>query len=262
MTEERGPRSGVRAPREGRAGPARYCLAVAVRSLRWPIAIALALSAVFLAVLLLLRFADPPGSTLMLGRRLAGTEIAQHWVPLEAVSPALIRAVIASEDGRFCRHRGVDVAELDAAIEKAERTGDPVVRGASTITMQVAKNLFLWPGRSTLRKGLEILMALAIEQVWSKQRILEVYLNLAEWGPGVFGIEAAARHHFARPAHRLGEREAALLAVALPNPHERTAGRPGPGMVRLAGVIEARARLIGPRIDCIPLLTRGRAAVR
>ncbi|MEQ1717534.1 MAG: monofunctional biosynthetic peptidoglycan transglycosylase [Hyphomicrobium sp.] len=185
------------------------------------------------------RYVDPPVSALMLQRRLTGEGYQQTWVPIEAVSPQAVRAVLVAEDGRFCQHWGVDVYAIESAIERA---GEGTPRGASTISMQVAKNLFLWPSKSYVRKVLEVPLTFAIETVLPKKRILEIYLNIAEWGPGVFGIEAAAQHHFAKPAFRLSEREAAQLAVSLPNPLRRDAGDPGPGTRRLAGLIQARAR--------------------
>lgn len=203
----------------------------------------------FLVVLFAFRFIDPPGSMLMLMQRIEGRTITQKWVSLESISPHLIRAVIVSEDGQFCRHRGVDFKELAAAMEKVERGEE--VRGASTISMQVAKNMFLWQDRSYLRKGLEIGMTLVMEQFWSKPRVLEIYLNIAEWGPGIFGAEAAARHHFGKPAARLTEREAALLAAALPSPIERAAGRPRPQHLRLAGVVERRMRTFRQSSVCL-----------
>lgn len=193
--------------------------------------------AVTLAAIALFRFVDPPGSMLMLSQRLGGGEVDQRWVALSEISPQVVRAVVASEDGRFCRHFGIDPREIAAAIERAR---DGVPRGASTITMQVAKNLFLWPSKSYVRKALELPLTLAIELMWSKARILEVYLNIAEWGPGVFGIESAARYHFSKPARSLSRAEAALLAVSLPNPISRDAGDPGGGLRRLAKMIEAR----------------------
>lgn len=193
--------------------------------------------ALTLAAIALFRFVDPPGSMLMLSQRLGGGEVDQRWVALPEISPQVVRAVVASEDGRFCRHFGIDPREIVAAIERAR---DGVPRGASTITMQVAKNLFLWPSKSYVRKALEVPLTLAIEVMWSKARILEVYLNIAEWGPGVFGIESAARYHFSKPARSLSRAEAALLAVSLPNPISRDAGDPGGGLRRLARVIEAR----------------------
>ena len=183
----------------------------------------IAFAGAVLVLIILYRWVDPPASTLMLGQRLAGTPIVQRWVPLTRISPNLPLAVILSEDARFCRHAGVDWGELREAIES---TGDGVARGGSTISMQVVKNLFLWPSKSYLRKAIEIPLAYLIEVAWPKQRILEIYLNIAEWGPGVFGAEAAARYHFRKPAALLGPREAALLAVSLPNPFERDAGAP------------------------------------
>jgi monofunctional biosynthetic peptidoglycan transglycosylase len=203
------------------------------------------------ALFLVLRFVDPPTSAVMLAQQLSGQRIDQRWVPLERISPNLIRAVIISEDGQFCRHRGIDIKELEAELARAERTGDDALRGASTISMQVSKNLLLWSGRSYLRKGLELALTVVMELIWPKPRILEVYLNIAEWGPGIFGAEAAARRHFGKAAALLGPREAALLAAALPNPIERVAGRPGPGMRRLAALIEGRTRGIGDRAACI-----------
>jgi monofunctional glycosyltransferase len=173
----------------------------------------------------------------MLGQWLTGTRIEQRWVPLSRISPYLQRAVITSEDGRFCRHHGVDWSEIEEAIERAR---DGIPRGGSTISMQVVKNLFLWPSKSYVRKALEVPLSFAIELAWSKRRILEIYLNIAEWGPGVFGAEAAARYHFGKSAAALTPSQAALLAVSLPNPIERRAGAPGPGTLRLATTIHAR----------------------
>jgi monofunctional biosynthetic peptidoglycan transglycosylase len=194
------------------------------------------------------RIIDPPGSTLMLLRMLGGTWVERTWVPIERISPNLIRAVIVSEDGRFCDHWGIDVEAMREAIR---RSGDAVPRGASTISMQVTKNLFLWPSKSYLRKIVELPLTVLIELVWPKRRILEIYLNIAEWGPGIFGAEAAARHHFRKPASRLSEREAALLAASLPNPVRRDAGDPGPATSRKARVVQARMHMSGPVAACV-----------
>jgi monofunctional biosynthetic peptidoglycan transglycosylase len=216
------------------------------------VASAAAVGVVVAAVLLLFRYVDPPGSMLMLGQWLSGTRIEQEWVSLDRISPNLVRAVIASEDGAFCRHAGIDFDELNAAMEDAIDRSDAIVRGASTITMQVAKNLFLAPTRSLARKGVEMGLAVAMEAAWPKRRILEIYLNIAEWGPGVFGAQTGAQHHFKKPAARLRASEAALMAVALPNPRLRRPGRPGPGLQRLATTIEARVRAMGPaRVACV-----------
>ncbi|PPC98850.1 MAG: monofunctional biosynthetic peptidoglycan transglycosylase [Hyphomicrobium sp.] len=205
--------------------------------------IAVGVAAVWLAAIVVLifayRFIDPPLSSLMVQQRLSGQEITQDWVPLELISNNVVRAVMLSEDGRFCQHSGVDFEEMQNAIERA---GDGTPRGASTISMQVIKNLFLWPSRSYVRKVIEIPMTWLMELVWPKRRIMEVYLNIAEWGPGIFGVEAASQFHFNKSANRLNEREAARLAVALPNPMLRDAGDPGPKTRRLASDIQARMR--------------------
>lgn len=202
---------------------------------------ALCLSWVVLVVVLIAAYAvfDPPLSMLMLRQKLSGQPITQYWVRVEDVSPLVVRAVLVSEDGRFCQHGGIDYDEIQNAIDRAQG-GTP--RGASTISQQVIKNLFLWPSRSYLRKAIEVPFVYIMETLWSKRRIMEVYLNIAEWGSGIFGVEAAAQFHFGKSARRLGEREAAQLAVALPNPASRDAGDPGPRTRRLASLIQLRAR--------------------
>lgn len=190
-----------------------------------------------------------PVSTVMLWRRMTGEPVHRIYVPLSRVSSNLKRAVIIAEDGRFCTHYGVDFAEIQNAFENADDLGE--VRGASTITQQVAKNLFLWPGRSYLRKALEFPLALWIDLVLSKQRILEIYLNVAEWGPsGQFGVEAGARYAFGKSARDLSRYQAALLAAVLPNPHDRNATHPGPGLRRLAGLYVARVRRSAGAASC------------
>jgi monofunctional biosynthetic peptidoglycan transglycosylase len=185
----------------------------------------------FVFLLFLYKVANPPGSMLMAYETLLGNEVEHNWVPLEAISPNLIRAVIVSEDGKFCRHWGVDWVAIGHAIDQAGLDGP---RGASTISMQTVKNLFLWNSRSYVRKALEIPMTYAMELAWSKSRILEIYLNIAEWGPGVYGAEAAARYHFRKSAARLTADEAARLAAALPDPLGRDAGNPGHTTARVA----------------------------
>ncbi|MFJ5368792.1 monofunctional biosynthetic peptidoglycan transglycosylase, partial [Bosea sp. CER48] len=152
-----------------------------------------------LAAAILLYRVVPVPSTLMLARWLTLRPVERQWVPLDQISPNLIRAVIAAEDQRFCSHRGVDWIELNAVLDDE----DGPSRGASTLTMQTAKNVFLWPGRSYIRKGLEIPLAMAIDFAWGKQRVIEVYLNVAEWGHGLFGAEAAAQRYFGKPVARL-----------------------------------------------------------
>lgn len=202
------------------------------------------------AVIFLYRFIDPPFSTLMAAKKLTGQNVKYQWVPLERISPHLVRAVVTSEDARFCRHRGVDWAEVEDALERAEETGKGP-RGASTIPMQTIKNLFLWQSRSYVRKAIEIPLAYVASFAWPKPRMVEIYLNIAEWGPGIFGAQAAARHHFRRDAAKLTRAQAAQLAAALPNPHVRNAGRPGPRTRALARRIQARARKGGAPLNCI-----------
>jgi monofunctional glycosyltransferase len=204
-----------------------------------------------IAVMLLIvayRFINPPFSMLMAQQFLTGTAIHKQWVPIERISPNLTRAVIVAEDGRFCDHWGVDLIEAANAIRRAS---DGYPRGASTITMQVAKNLFLVNTKSYLRKMVEIPLTFAIELAWPKWRILEVYLNVVEWGPGVFGAEAAAQSHFGRSADGLSARQAAQLAVSLPNPIVRDAGSPGPRTAHRASVIQARAARTREASACV-----------
>ncbi len=182
-----------------------------------------------------------PISALMAWRWITGSPVQRTWVDLKTMSPALPRSVVASEDAKFCSHRGIDWDSLQNAIEDAQ--DGEVSGGGSTITQQVAKNLFLWSGRSVIRKGLEIPLAMWVDLVLSKQRILEIYLNIAEMGPsGQFGAQAGAEYAFNRPASSLSAREAALLAAILPNPVTRSARTPGPGVRRLAGTYMARAQ--------------------
>jgi len=204
--------------------------------------------ALVFALILLYRFLNPPTTTLIAYQWLSGTRIEQSWVPIEDISPNLLRAVVVSEDWGFCDHYGIDLVAIEQALEQAGEGSVP--RGASTISMQVVKNLFLSQSKSYLRKAVEIPLTFVAEGVWPKSRMLEIYLNIAEWGPGVFGAEAAARHHFSKPAARLSEREAALLAAALPNPILRDAGDPGTRTARKASVIQSRMRAAGPVADC------------
>lgn len=199
-------------------------------------------------LILIYRFLNPPVTTFMLGDYLSGSSVTQSWAPIERISPNLVRAVIGSEDFRFCAHPGIDFKEIEHAIETA---GDGIPRGASTISMQVTKNLFLSSSKSYLRKAVELPLTFLIELFWPKSRIIEVYLNIAEWGPGVYGAEAAAQYHFGKSAAKLSEGEAALLAVALPNPAMRDAGDPGPMTRKLASAIQSRMRNLGSAADCI-----------
>ena len=220
----------------------------AFRVLRGIIVATVALMLLPYVIAPLYRVVDPV-STLMLWRRATGARVERIWMPLSAITPALPRAVIAAEDGRFCVHRGIDFGELRAAIEDADELSE--MRGGSTVAQQTAKNLFLWQGRSVVRKALEFPLALWLDLVLGKRRLMEVYLNIAEWGPdGEFGAEAAARSAYGKPARDLSSHEAALLAAILPNPRLRSAGRPGPGVRRLAGIYEARAGRL-TSADCV-----------
>lgn len=202
------------------------------------------IAAAWLALVLLLivtyRFVNPPVSELMLQRWAFGQDTQHQWVNFEDMSPNVVRAVLVSEDARFCEHNGIDYEAIEDAVADA---GSGKMRGASTISMQVVKNLFLWPSKSFLRKAIELPLTYVLELVWPKRRIMEVYLNIAEWGPGIFGVETASRFYFKKHAKNLNEREAARLAVALPNPLTRNAGKPGPGTRRLASAVQVRMRL-------------------
>lgn len=182
-----------------------------------------------------------PVSTLMIWRWITGATVSRTWVDLKAMAPAMPRSVVGSEDARFCSHHGIDWDSLQSAIEDAQ--DGEVSGGGSTITQQVTKNLFLWNGRSFIRKGMEIPLAMWIDLILSKQRILELYLNIAEMGPtGQFGAEAGSQYAFGRSVTSISAREAALLATVLPNPVTRSAKTPGPGLRRLAARYMARAQ--------------------
>jgi monofunctional glycosyltransferase len=200
--------------------------------------LALALFCVFIALVVVYSFA-PPVSTLMVGRLVIGKSYQRVYTPLKEIAPVLAASVIASEDGGFCQNHGVDWGALHEVLRHAGRNGPK--RGASTITMQTAKNLFLWPGRSDIRKGVEIGMALVLGQAWSKTRTLEIYLNIAEWGDGVYGVEAAAERYFHKKASQLNASEAALLVTSLPNPIKRDPSHPVGFQRRLAAAVAERA---------------------
>ena len=197
----------------------------------------------------------PPVSTLMLWRWAAGGSVDRRWRSLDRMAPALPVAVVMSEDARFCRHHGVDYEALRTVLDQADDEGPS--RGASTIAMQTARNLFLWQGRSYVRKGLEIVLAHWLDLVWTKRRVMEVYLNIAEWGDGVFGAEAAAQHAVRRSAASLTREQAALLAAILPNPLRRSANRPSPGVRRIAARILARMVGAAPWVECLRLRPTG-----
>ena len=208
-----------------------------------------AVAAAILLSVVAFRFVNPPTTSVMLFNLLTGSKVRQEWVPLAEISPDLRRAVIASEDGRFCLHWGVDWGAVKEAV--SEGGGLSGIRGASTIPMQTAKNLYLWNGRSYLRKALEVPLAYLMSLIWPKQRMMEIYLNIAQFGPGTFGAEAASRRYFGKSASELTRREAVLLAVALPNPGYRNPARPSARMLRIANVIERRMPILAVRSACV-----------
>ncbi len=187
-------------------------------------------------------FFDPPSTVLMLQRAAEGETIRHYPVPLSRMSPHIVRAVIAAEDSNFCTHDGFDVEAIQDAMAANARGGS--VRGASTVSQQTAKNLFLWPDRSWIRKGLETYFTALIEFMWPKRRIMEAYLNAAEWGDGNFGIEAAARTRFGIAAADLTPLQAARLAAVLPNPNRWRADSPGPYVRRRSASLVERARVV------------------
>jgi monofunctional biosynthetic peptidoglycan transglycosylase len=205
------------------------------------------------AMLILLYTVVPPVSTLMLMRWVTGERVVRNWRPIQSISSNLVLAVVVNEDARLCAHSGVDWREVQDAIADADELAD--ARGASTIAMQTARNLFLWPGRQLARKAMEVPIAYVITLVWSKRRIVEVYLNIAQWGPtGEFGAEAAAQRAFRKSAASLSRSEAALLAASLPNPVRRNAARPGPGLRQLAASANANVNADGgAAVNCLVL---------
>ncbi len=216
--------------------------------LRWVLRAAFLLVGLWLALIVAYRWVEPPLTPLMMLRLAEVSSIGHRPRPLAQIAPALAIAVIAAEDNNFCRHRGIDWSAVGEALEDYEQRGR--LRGASTITMQTARNLFLWPGGGLMRKTIEAPLALAIDFVWPKRRIIEVYLNVIEWGPGLFGAEAAARHYFGKPASTLSSREAVLLAAILPNPRRWSAARPSAYIHDRAERIERRMDQLGGLAHC------------
>jgi monofunctional biosynthetic peptidoglycan transglycosylase len=208
-----------------------------------PILTALLLLALLPVGGVLIHAVAPPPLTLLMAREfVAGNGLDYRWRSLEDISPHLVASAIAAEDARFCNHSGFDMEAIEQALRDNERGRR--VRGGSTISQQTAKNVFLWPGRDWIRKGLEAGYTVMIETVWSKRRIMEVYLNVAEMGPGVYGAEAAARHWFGKSAADLTPREAARIAAILPSPRRYNAGSPGPYVRRRAARVQASARVV------------------
>lgn len=188
------------------------------------------------------RFVGPPLTVLQVQRASQGYDVRRDWVRVEEVSPYLINALLAAEDSRFCSHAGFDVKAVREAISQA-RNGERL-RGASTLSQQTAKNVFLWNGGGFVRKGLEAYFTVLIETLWPKKRIVEVYLNVAEWGDGLFGVEAASRARFGKTAADLTPHEAALLAAVLPSPQKWRLDPPGPYVSSRAATLELRAQVV------------------
>lgn len=238
LTAEATPRRRSRA----RKGPLRLLLRAALWTLAILIAIPLVLSPIYALL--------DPVSVPMLGRYLTGQAVVRHWRPIEAISDRLKAAVIMSEDGQFCRHWGVDLSALRDEFDNM--LAGKEFRGASTISMQVARNLFLWNDPSFVRKALEVPLAFYLDLVLSKRRIMEIYLNVAEWGPdGEFGVEAGAEAALGVEAGALSWERASLLAVMLPNPIRRRPASPTAGLRRVARIVEARARSYAERAGCV-----------
>jgi monofunctional biosynthetic peptidoglycan transglycosylase len=216
------------------------------RLLRW--AFILVLVFIFIGpvvVVAIYRFVPPPMTYLMVQRMIEGHGFDRRWVPLRQISPQLVRSVIGAEDSRFCEHHGFDFHAIQKAMAHNEASnsgnGPGKIRGGSTISQQTAKNVFLWPQRNWVRKGLETWFTVLIEGLWGKPRIMEVYLNSIEWGPGIYGAEAAAQANFHMSAARLNPAQAARLAAIIPKPLSWKAAKPGPYIQKRGGHIAAAA---------------------
>ena len=195
-----------------------------------------------IVVVAVYRFVPPPLTFLMVQRAFEGRGLDRQWVPMRDISPNLVRAVVAAEDARFCEHHGFDFNAIQKAVVANERGRK--LRGGSTISQQTAKNVFLWPSRDWVRKGLEAWFTVLIEVGWGKERIMEVYLNSIEWGPGVYGAEAAAQANFHTSARNLNAAQAARLAAIVPKPLSWRAAKPGPYIQRRSGKITANAGIV------------------
>ncbi len=189
------------------------------------------------------RWINPPVTYLMLKRKVQGYPIEKKWKPIEEISPYMYRAAIASEDNYFMGHRGFDVIAIDQAVKERETRGRK--RGASTISQQTAKNVFLWPKSSWIRKGFEVYYTFLIETFWGKERIMEVYLNVIEMGPGIYGAEAAAQHYFHCSAKSLNAHQAALITACYPSPLKRNPAKPSGYVSHQASVIQGRMAKYG-----------------
>lgn len=219
------------------------------RFVRRALKIVLILAVLPFALLPLYAVVNPPITTVMIEKRLGGASIQKSWTRLEDISPNIVRAVMMAEDARFCEHSGMDFVEMQKAWAKAQDGGR--LRGASTITMQMVKNLFLWTGRDWIRKGIEAPLALYADLVLSKRRIMEIYLNIVEWDTGIYGAGAATRHFFDVAPSRVSLSQAARMAAVLPAPEARNPTKPGPQTARIARSIASRAQQAGPYDDCV-----------
>jgi monofunctional biosynthetic peptidoglycan transglycosylase len=233
-TTEKKPR-----PRKAKAEPAPTSpLSLRRRVVRWAGRILGGVAAFYAVLIVLFSFLPPPINLYQLGEswRLGGIE--KDWVAMEDIAPVMARSAVAAEDANFCNHWGFDMAAIREAIE------DGATRGGSTISQQVAKNVFLWQGRSWLRKAMEAALTPVVELVWTKRRVLEVYLNVAEFGTGVFGVQAAAQHYFGVDAKDLSAVQAARLAAVLPNPKDRNPAKPSDFVRKKARQVLAGAETI------------------
>lgn len=211
------------------------------RTIRWLLILAVVVPIAWVAIY---RVVPPPVTYLMVQRQvLDDAGMDYRWRSLKRISPHLVRAVIASEDARFCTHHGFDVDAIQGAMKNNERRPNRL-KGGSTISQQTAKNAFLWPQRSYVRKGVEAYFTLLIETIWGKRRVMETYLNIVEWGPGVYGAQAASRHWFGKDADKLTRLQAARLAAILPSPRRYKAAAPGPYVRRRTGAIQARLGVV------------------
>ena len=207
--------------------------------LKWSVTILASLIALSVLWVAVYRFVGPPTTFYIVQTELSGTAVDRRWIPIEAVAPAVWETVIAAEDQSFCLHDGFDRKAIEEARQRNAHGGR--LRGASTISQQTAKNAFLWPARTYVRKGFEAYFTVLEEFLWPKRRIMEVYLNVAEFGRGVFGVEAASQRFFGKPARNLSRYEAALLVTVLPNPKVRHPENPRPYVVERANVLMGRA---------------------
>jgi monofunctional biosynthetic peptidoglycan transglycosylase len=213
------------------------------RLIGWALRLVLLFVLVSLGWVVAYRFMPVPMTWPMARDAIAGRHVEREWVGLDDIAPSVPRAAIGAEDARFCAHKGFDFSAMENAVRR-NASGEKL-RGGSTISQQTAKNAFLWPGRSYVRKGLEAWFTVLIEVIWGKPRIMEVYLNIAEMGPGIYGVEAAAQHYFKTSAGNLSQRQAARIAAILPQPIKRNAAAPGRFVKRYARRIERSARYIG-----------------